>query len=180
MLFFCSRKVLISQIASAALLVTMASAPASYAQDEKVDANEIVDFFSKEKDGLLTRGICIGTADECEPKTERKLLDMFVAFELNSAQLTPDSISNLEQFAEALSDETLEGLDFQVAGHTDARGTAEYNLDLSTRRADAVKSKLEELGVDGTRLNAIGFGEEQPRSEDPLGAENRRVEISLD
>ena len=157
----------------------LAGSTAGIAQDEKIDATKIVDFFSREKDGLLTRGLCVGTADDCKPVKKSKELDMYVAFELDSAKLTAASIANLEQFAIALGDDNLSGLDFQVAGHTDARGKPEYNLDLSSRRALAVKSKLQELGVDGDRLKAVGFGEEKPRSADPMDAQNRRVEISL-
>lgn len=68
----------------------------------------------------------------------------------------------------------------QVEGHCDERGTAEYNLALGERRAEAVKSYLSSLGVEATRLVTISYGKERPT--DPGSGEeawtrNRRVEF---
>lgn len=65
------------------------------------------------------------------------------------------------------------------AGHTDAKGSDAYNLALSQRRADSVKAFLiQTCHVDGERLSAIGFGEEQPKNKDePFADENLRVQI---
>jgi len=68
----------------------------------------------------------------------------------------------------------------QVEGHTDERGTAEYNLALGERRATSVKSYLTSLGIEAGRLVTIGYGKERPadpgRSE-AAWALNRRVEF---
>lgn len=54
-----------------------------------------------------------------------------------------------------------QGMSFQLEGHADKRGSVEYNLALGERRAQAVKSYLESLGVDGDRLKTISYGEEK-------------------
>ena len=68
---------------------------------------------------------------------------------------------------------------FLVAGHTDAKGSDVYNLDLSDRRAKSVQNFLiEQFDIDPKQLVAIGFGEEQLKNkEDPRAAENRRVQV---
>ncbi|MDX9730934.1 MAG: peptidoglycan-associated lipoprotein Pal [Bdellovibrionales bacterium] len=50
----------------------------------------------------------------------------------------------------------------QIEGHTDARGSTEYNLSLGERRAKSVRQYLEELGVESRRLTIISYGEEKP------------------
>jgi outer membrane protein OmpA-like peptidoglycan-associated protein len=70
-----------------------------------------------------------------------------------------------------------------VSGHTDSSGDALLNLTLSQRRADAIKNWIVEGGVESTRINAIGYGSNQPiiveeRTEDDM-ALNRRVEFEI-
>jgi outer membrane protein OmpA-like peptidoglycan-associated protein len=67
-----------------------------------------------------------------------------------------------------------------VQGHTDSKGTAAYNQRLSDRRADAVSGYLEDLGVRGSRIDAIGHGESNPKASNNTASgrqQNRRVEI---
>ncbi|MEL7470994.1 MAG: OmpA family protein [Pseudomonadota bacterium] len=73
----------------------------------------------------------------------------------------------------------LSSLTFTIDGHTDARGSEAFNLELSNRRADAAVAYLETLGVPMSRLTAKGFGETSPRVDDPLAAINRRVEAKI-
>jgi peptidoglycan-associated lipoprotein len=68
-----------------------------------------------------------------------------------------------------------------IEGHCDSRGAVEYNLGLGERRAQAVKSYLEHLGVDGSKLKTISYGKGRPASEGHTPddhALNRRVEFS--
>jgi outer membrane protein OmpA-like peptidoglycan-associated protein len=70
----------------------------------------------------------------------------------------------------------------QVVGHTDSTGSASYNQTLSVRRANAVADMLMQGGVPGSRIRAIGRGEDQPVASNltPEGrAQNRRVEIVI-
>lgn len=64
-----------------------------------------------------------------------------------------------------------------ISGHTDERGTREYNLALGERRATAVKNYLVALGVEPSRINTISYGKERPvdpQSSDAAWANNRR------
>ena len=64
-----------------------------------------------------------------------------------------------------------------LEGHADERGTREYNLALSARRAQTVKDYLASLGVSGARLETISYGKERPvcvESNDGCWAQNRR------
>ena len=72
------------------------------------------------------------------------------------------------------------GLQVNVEGNCDERGSREYNLALGQRRADAVKRALTLLGVSGAQINAVSFGSEKPKaeghSEEDL-AQNRRSDL---
>ena len=73
-------------------------------------------------------------------------------------------------------------LTLRVAGHTDERGSSEYNLALAQRRAAAVKSYLASRGVAASRVEAVSFGEEQPAAQGAMEsawAQNRRAEFSI-
>ncbi len=67
-----------------------------------------------------------------------------------------------------------------IEGHTDERGSREYNLALGQRRADAVRSRLTLLGASANQIETISFGEERPRaqgSNEAAWAQNRRADI---
>ena len=103
--------------------------------------------------------------------------DLLINFELNSAKLTPQGRSNARAFAEALKSPALSSYRFELAGHTDASGTAERNGVLSQARADAVKQFLVAQGVAADRLDSKGFGSSQLIDPGhPNAADNRRVE----
>ncbi|MGB3280218.1 MAG: OmpA family protein [Pseudorhodobacter sp.] len=142
--------------------------------------DELVDFYINSLDMGLTRGICIGTPQECEKPAVPAGLDMLVTFELDSADLTKETQKNLAVFAQMMQDERLEIARFVVEGHTDARGTDAYNLELSQARAEAVKTFLTGLGVSQDRLSSIGLGKSKPRTGDEFDPENRRVELRID
>ena len=67
-----------------------------------------------------------------------------------------------------------------LQGHTDERGTREYNIALGQKRADAVKNLMLLLGATEIQIETVSFGKEKPRREghdEPSWAENRRVDI---
>lgn len=148
-------------------------APPSYTVDQ------LVEFFVNSADLGATRGICIGTPQECAPP-EPEGLDMLVTFELDSAELTEEAKGYLGLFAQMMQDERLKIASFVVEGHTDARGTDAYNDELSQARAEAVRRHLIGLGVAPERLSSIGLGKMQPRKDDAFDPENRRVELRID
>jgi outer membrane protein OmpA-like peptidoglycan-associated protein len=120
-----------------------------------------------------TRGLVLRAKTEA-----REVVDLNVPFELDSAVLQPQAIAQLEQLLAALNGSALREFRFRVAGHTDGRGDAGYNRKLSMRRAESVRRFLVDHGLDGSRLECLGLGEDEPLlPEDPDNAANRRVEI---
>lgn len=106
-------------------------------------------------------------------------LTIEINFEFNSDWVKPVSWPTIGTMADALHHPLLLGNRFLVVGHTDAKGSRKYNLDLSQRRADSVREILiSSLNIPPERLIAIGLGEEQLRlPNDPNNALNRRVQL---
>ena len=103
-----------------------------------------------------------------------------VLFDFNSAGLRAASRESLREMANVF--EKYPNTTIEVAGHTDSIGTAAYNQRPSERRANSVVNYLEQLGVRGSRLEGIGYGESQPRATNSTanGRQlNRRVEIHV-
>jgi outer membrane protein OmpA-like peptidoglycan-associated protein len=163
-----------------AVVAIALSAPGAASAQEQYTTDQLVEFFINSIDMGATRGICIGTPQECEKPAAPMGLDMLVTFELDSATLTPEAQQSLGVFAQMMQDERLEIARFVVEGHTDALGTEEYNLELSEARATAVRSFLTGQGVAPERLTAIGLGKAQPRTGNEFDPENRRVELRID
>jgi outer membrane protein OmpA-like peptidoglycan-associated protein len=103
-----------------------------------------------------------------------------VLFASNRAILLPEARTRLDQVAEVLL--TTRERHLNVEGYTDSQGSVNYNLDLSQRRADAVRSYLVERGYQGDLIQAHGFGKESPVADNSSAegrANNRRVEIVI-
>jgi outer membrane protein OmpA-like peptidoglycan-associated protein len=99
-----------------------------------------------------------------------------VYFDFDSAELRPESITELERVVRFMND--IPTSTAQIVGHTDSVGTEQYNLALSERRAKSVYDYLASRGVDPSRLQAIGRGEAEPvaTNETAEGRQlNRRV-----
>lgn len=114
----------------------------------------------------------------CEIKAEIRLPG--VNFETNSDRLVPGAQRVLDDAAATL--EKNPSIVVEVAGHTDSDGTAAYNLELSQRRALAVRSYLVNQGISSDRLAARGYGEEQPIAQEnspQAKAANRRVVLRV-
>ncbi len=105
-----------------------------------------------------------------------------VEFETNSDRLTDEGAGLLDEVLEALR--LFPNVPVEIAGHADAQGTDEFNLDLSTRRAEAVLAYLVDRGEDPGRFVVIGYGESRPIADNDTEegrARNRRIEfIALD
>jgi len=111
-------------------------------------------------------------------KVEPAKIDLTINFDFDSAKLKEESKPQLERLAQALKNENLINLRFQIEGHTDAQGTAAYNDALSTRRAASVVSFLSQSGVESQRLQSVGKGfRDLLEPEDPKSPKNRRVRI---
>ncbi len=112
--------------------------------------------------------------------TQIVILDV-VYFETNKAVIKPESFALLDEVSTTIRTNPQLGR-VEISGHTDSQGSDTANKDLSQRRAEAVLLYLAQHGVDGGRLQAIGYGETKPidTNATPTGrAKNRRVEFNL-
>lgn len=130
----------------------------------------------------LTRGIdsLPTTAEEVPALQPMKSASVTATFDINSDRLTPAAKQRLQVVASALESKELKNQCFQVAGHTCDLGDNGYNMELSMKRAAAVKEYLVSLGVDSNRLMTTGFGETSPMVPNAGEAErrkNRRVDL---
>ncbi|MBE9590962.1 peptidoglycan-associated lipoprotein Pal [Moraxella sp. K127] len=102
-----------------------------------------------------------------------------VHFDFDSDAIRPDAAAILDQQAQFLN--ANQGARVQIAGHTDERGSREYNMSLGERRAAAVRGYLASKGVNTANVEILSFGEEQPvatGSNEAAWAQNRRAELS--
>lgn len=150
----------------------MVAEPADSDNDGVVDG---VDQCPNTLEGLQVNAVgCV------ETDKEQSVVLLGVTFEFNSERLTANARDILVKTADALKGQ--DDLRVELAGHTDSVGAAQYNQQLSQKRADSVRNYLIDLGVAPGRLEANGYGESQPiRSNDTEeGRErNRRVEFNV-
>jgi len=103
-----------------------------------------------------------------------------VTFGFNSAEITADERGTLAEAVSIL--ERYPNVRVEVAGHTDSVGNPTYNLNLSQRRAESVVEFLVERGIDGDRMVARGYGQNEPIADNATEAGramNRRVELRI-
>jgi outer membrane protein OmpA-like peptidoglycan-associated protein len=101
-----------------------------------------------------------------------------VLFAPNQSELTTAAMRKLYPFVTILKDQPQRSI--RIEGYTDSRGTESSNLDLSQRRADAVRDFLIDNGISPRRITARGYGETAPVASNATLAgrrENRRVEV---
>jgi outer membrane protein OmpA-like peptidoglycan-associated protein len=105
-----------------------------------------------------------------------------VLFASNQSTLLPAAMIKLNEVAEALVKNNPDSK-IVVEGHTDSQGKADYNRDLSQKRADAVRDYLISRGIAADRIKAVGYGSERPVADNNSAegrANNRRVEIVVE
>jgi OOP family OmpA-OmpF porin len=109
------------------------------------------------------------------------VLKLKVNFDFDKSDIKPMYHQELADFAAYMKQ--YPGTAVEIAGHTDSKGTDDYNRKLSQRRADSVREYLvKKLGMNGKLLTAVGYGESKPvatNDTDAGRAENRRIEASL-
>ena len=101
-------------------------------------------------------------------------------FEYDQYTITEDQKDNLKSSADYLKKNPK--MKVQLEGHTDERGTNEYNQGLGDRRASSVKKYLLDLGVDSTRVSTVSYGEERPAASggnEGAWKKNRRAEFAV-
>lgn len=138
-------------------------------------------------DGLDTRhpelqglNLQSGDADACAAAFDRLLERNVINFDTGSAAIDPSSRRLLDSLASVAL--RCDRFRIEVGGHTDNQGPRDLNLELSTRRAEAVAQYLVSQGVARQRLAARGYGPDRPRAANatPDGqAANRRIEFNV-
>jgi outer membrane protein OmpA-like peptidoglycan-associated protein len=178
----------------ACLLVTLVAATAMaqevrhYRPGEAVDPREAAAILSgspSDAPVIKTRSIrLLGDAATATAGTAAaatagaSALSLPVQFAFDSSQILPAARSQLDALADGIR-LLPENKAILIEGHTDAMGSAQYNQQLSLRRAQAVKNYLVAMHrLDPQRLRTAGRGEERPKTGvDPNAADNRRVEF---
>ena len=111
--------------------------------------------------------------------TEGKLVTYGISFDVNKADIKPESYGTLKSIADVLKENP--GVSVKITGHTDSDGDDALNLDLSKRRAESVKNELSsKFGVEASRMETEGAGESKPVAPNDTPANkamNRRVEF---
>ena len=114
------------------------------------------------------------------PPAKKKIVLRSVHFDFDKATLKADAKPILDEAVQVLKQEG--SVDIVVEGHTDSVGTDQYNLGLSRRRAETVRTYLVDHGIARSRITAEGMGESKPVASNDTAdgrAQNRRVELHV-
>ncbi len=128
------------------------------------------------RSGPILGGIAIDRGSISDP--QHPLSQRIVFFAYNSSQLTPEGLDLIRGHAEYLS--RFSDVRVRVEGHTDERGSREYNIALGDNRARSVSKILQLGGADPGQFSTLSYGEEVPIDEgssESAWRRNRRVEV---
>ena len=109
-----------------------------------------------------------------------RLVTASIYFDLDRSDLTAEARSALDAKLGVLA--SMPSMRIRVAGHTDERGSDEYNIALAQRRAAAAKRYLVQRGIDANRIEIVSFGEERPvctESHEGCWSQNRRDDFEV-
>lgn len=138
--------------------------------------------YSQPDDGLSGTGVADREAgqasalDQAEQREAALRQQLTVYFDFDSSQIRSDYLPVLDAHARYLRDNP--EVRMRLAGHTDERGTREYNIALGERRGEAVRRALLLRGASRSQLLVVSYGEEQPAvlgSGEQAWSQNRRV-----
>lgn len=125
----------------------------------------------------------VGEMPENGVDNKKSILEAPIEFEYDSANLTGDDVKFIHKIGMVFGYER-EGGDAKrllVRGHTDSKGTDEYNKVLSLKRAQAIKNYLrKEFSFNFSEIRVEGLGEGEPAYYPATAAENRRIEFELE
>ena len=114
-------------------------------------------------------------------KGKHAFINLSITFDFDKADVSPEGLEQIKELAHALQSTSLESSRLMIEGHTDSKGTDEYNMNLSKQRAQAIVAVLtNRYDISQNRLEAIGYGEMRPvagNDTDFGRAQNRRVTI---
>jgi outer membrane protein OmpA-like peptidoglycan-associated protein len=107
-----------------------------------------------------------------------KIITHGILFDIDKATIKPESMGTINQIFNLLKDNP--EIKFEIDGHTDNTGDSDHNKELSSLRAESVKSFLVNMGIAPSRLNTKGYGDSKPITDNTTfegKANNRRVEF---
>ncbi|MCX7103301.1 MAG: OmpA family protein [Methylobacter sp.] len=128
---------------------------------------------------INTLSTSLGQKTKHSPDEPEKAISLQITFDYNSSDLRDQTLVQLDPVGRALSSADLRGMKFRVEGHTDTVGSEEFNIELSRRRADAVKLFLmQKYGLAASSIQVEGKGKfDLADSSHPTSEINRRVRI---
>jgi outer membrane protein OmpA-like peptidoglycan-associated protein len=144
----------------------------SFQQDSLTKSkDQIIEYFKKAMFEGTHRGVSL------DP------LQLNIPFDFNSSELNNAAKKQLDELGEAIQSEVLLGIFIELAGHTDERGTSDYNRRLSKKRVERAKNYLiRNYYIQANQINEIGYGETKPiiknAKTESEHSVNRRVETS--
>lgn len=133
-------------------------------QTESIEAVEVIELTDEE--------IMVNEYSEA-------ILESTILFDFDDAAIKPQYTLVLDAHAKFLADHPEKSI--IIEGHTDEKGTPEYNIALGERRAASVSTYLENMGVMSKQITIVSYGEEKPvnfEHTDSGWAENRRAELT--
>jgi peptidoglycan-associated lipoprotein len=134
--------------------------------------------------GAETSGAISGSVSGSELSEEARALEqlrqtgMVVYFDYDRAEIKPEYVSLIAAHAKYLSANSSRRV--RLEGHSDERGSREYNIGLGERRAQSVRRALMLQGVSEAQITTVSYGEERPAvqgSDESAYSKNRRVEL---
>jgi peptidoglycan-associated lipoprotein len=168
-----------------ALLLTMLSATLLLMGCPKRDAVKEAPPATSEESGAATPGLETNAVGQGSATAEGAagqqagLAVRIIYFDFDNAEIRPEYRDVIAAHARRLAGNST--LRIRLEGHTDERGSREYNIGLGERRAQAVRRALMLLGVGEGQIATVSYGEERPAvqgSDEAAWAKNRRVEIA--
>jgi len=146
------------------------------AENQAIGTVQAVEGQDPIESGRILGGVPITRDSISDPR--HPLSKRIVFFDYNSSRLSPDSLDLVRGHAEYLS--RFSDVRVRVEGHTDERGSREYNIALGDNRARSVARILQLQGVDDGQFSTLSYGEEVPLEEgssERAWRRNRRVEV---
>jgi len=175
---------LLALVLSAAFLVACSSSSTKEDEEAARAAAAAAAAAKAAQDAAAASGSATASGSGTATSQEQQRLEQAAAaygnvfyFAFDSSNLTPEAIASLNAHIAALKNTNS---NVRLEGHTDERGTREYNLALGERRANSVRDYMVLNGIASYRIETISYGEERPiayGSGEANWAQNRRVEL---
>jgi peptidoglycan-associated lipoprotein len=160
------------------VVATLGIAACGNKPKESPPAETAVGSTGADSSGIDSSGVTVGEGDETAGPQEGLLARRTIYFDFDSSEIRGEGTEIVAAHARNLAGGQAGRV--RLEGHTDERGSREYNIGLGERRAQAVRRALLLQGASESQLSTVSYGEERPAaagSDESAWAQNRRVEI---